>query len=231
MFLLGDAAHLNPPFGGHGLNTGIGDAVDLGWKIAACLQGWGGPGLLSSYDAERRPLHQRVVDEASANRATLAPQLLRGDLDDPGPAGTAARQAAAEIRAAKTAEHFAPDLVLGYRYRDSPVMIDDPDTAGNWPTTVLPGGLLRHDWVRPGVSTLDLVGPGFTLFLLDGAGAPAPAAQVDVVVLSDPELATRWGARAVLVRPDQIVAWRGDAVPTDLPALLALVSGGQEGDR
>ena len=85
VFLIGDAAHLNPPFGGHGLNTGIGDAVDLGWKLAASLAGWGAPGLLDSYEAERRPLHRRVIDEATTNMATLAPELLDDGLDRPGP--------------------------------------------------------------------------------------------------------------------------------------------------
>ena len=85
VFLVGDAAHLNPPFGGHGLNTGIGNAVDLGWKLAAVLAGWGGPRLLDSYEAERRPLHRRVIDEATSNMATLAPELLDDGLDRPGP--------------------------------------------------------------------------------------------------------------------------------------------------
>src|SRR6202042_2586708 len=70
VFLVGDAAHLNPPFGGHGLNTGIGDAVDLGWKLAAALAGWGGPGLLDSYAAFRHPLHRRVASEATADPGT-----------------------------------------------------------------------------------------------------------------------------------------------------------------
>ena len=61
VFLAGDAAHLNPPFGGHGLNTGLGDAVDLGWKLAAVLDGWGGPALLDSYEIERRPIQERVI--------------------------------------------------------------------------------------------------------------------------------------------------------------------------
>src|SRR5580693_5155592 len=123
VFLIGDAAHLNPPFGGHGLNTGIGDAVDLGWKLAAVLAGWGGPGLLDSYEAERRPLHRRVIDEATANMATLAPELLDDGLDRPGPAGDRARSAAASrIEQTKRAEYFSTDLVLGHRYQESPVL-------------------------------------------------------------------------------------------------------------
>ena len=81
VFLAGDAAHLNPPFGGHGLNTGIGDAVDLGWKLAAVLQGWGGPGLLESYEAERRPVQDRVIRAASENMRTLSTDLVAEDLD------------------------------------------------------------------------------------------------------------------------------------------------------
>src|SRR6202044_265881 len=127
VFLVGDAAHLNPPFGGHGLNTGIGDAVDLGWKLAAVPAGWGAPGLLDSYEAERRPLHRRVIDEAAANMATLAPELLADGLDRPGPDGDRARSAAASrIEQTKRAEYFSADLVLGHCYRDSPVLQPSP---------------------------------------------------------------------------------------------------------
>ena len=81
VFLAGDAAHLNPPFGGHGLNTGLGDAVDLGWKLAATLDGWGGPALLDSYQLERRPIQERVIREATANMAVTSPELLADNLD------------------------------------------------------------------------------------------------------------------------------------------------------
>ena len=92
VFLAGDAAHLNPPFGGHGLNTGIGDAVDLGWKLAAVLQGWGGPGLLESYEAERRPVQDLVVKAASENMRTLSGDLVADELEADTPAGAAARR-------------------------------------------------------------------------------------------------------------------------------------------
>src|ERR1700689_2225991 len=114
VFLGGDAAHLNPPFGGHGLNTGIGDAADLGWKLAASLAGWAGPALLDSYEAERRPLHRRGIDEATSNMATLAPELLDDGLEHPGPDGDRARSAAASrIEQTKRAEDFSTHLVLG----------------------------------------------------------------------------------------------------------------------
>jgi hypothetical protein len=90
--------------GSNGLNTGIGDAVDLGW---------GAPRLLDSYKAERRPLHRRVIDEATANMATLAPELLDDGLDRPGPDGDRARSAAARrIAQTKRAEYFSTDLVV-----------------------------------------------------------------------------------------------------------------------
>jgi 2-polyprenyl-6-methoxyphenol hydroxylase-like FAD-dependent oxidoreductase len=122
VFLAGDAAHLNPPFGGHGLNTGIGDAVDLGWKIAAVLDGWGGPGLLDSYEAERRPVQDRVIKAASANMAVLAGDLLTDGLDD-GPAGEVARRRTAElIQRSKRSEFFALELVLGTDLAGSPIV-------------------------------------------------------------------------------------------------------------
>ncbi len=116
VFLAGDAAHLNPPFGGHGLNTGLGDAVDLGWKIAATLDGWAGPGLLDSYEIERRPIQERVIREATANMSVTSPELVAANLDADDPAGEAARRAAAaRIQATKRAEFHALDLVLDVR--------------------------------------------------------------------------------------------------------------------
>jgi 2-polyprenyl-6-methoxyphenol hydroxylase-like FAD-dependent oxidoreductase len=108
VFIAGDAAHLNPPFGGHGLNTGIGDAVDLGWKLGAVLEGWGGPGLLDSYEAERRPIQTRVIAAAAANNRVLATDLLDDDADAPGERGERARhEADFRIQAAKRADFHA----------------------------------------------------------------------------------------------------------------------------
>jgi hypothetical protein len=173
VFLIGDAAHLNPPFGGHGLNAGIGDAVDLGWKLAACLAGWGAPGLLDSYEAERRPLHRRVIDEAASNMATLAPELLADDLDRPGPEGDRARSAAARrIIETKRAEYFSSDLVLGHRYEDSPVLPASPPPPGPWRSCAAPGRRLPHRWISPQVSTLDLVTGTHVILTADGARGP-----------------------------------------------------------
>jgi hypothetical protein len=216
---VGDAAHLNPPFGGHGLNTGIGDAVDLGWKLAACLAGWGGPGLLDSYEAERRPLHRRVIDEAASNMATLAPELLADGLDRPGPAGDRARSAAARrIIETKRAEYFSTDLVLGHRYEDSPVLQASPPAPsagpplGPWGSRAAPGRRLPHLWVSAQVSTLDLVTGTHAILTADGelgarAGRAAEAAGLPATVVQlDPPLMRRLGAELLVVRPDQVVS-------------------------
>jgi len=217
VFLVGDAAHLNPPFGGHGLNTGIGDAVDLGWKLAARLAGWGAPGLLDSYEAERRPLHRRVIDEAAANMATLAPELLADGLDRPGPEGDRARSAAARhIIETKRAEYFSRDMVLGHRYADSPVLQAFPSAPalapGLWASCAAPGRRLPHLWVSSQVSTLDLVTGEHVILTADGelgarAGRAAEAAGLPATVTAvEPAVMRRLGAELLVVRPDQVVS-------------------------
>lgn len=231
VFLIGDAAHLNPPFGGHGLNTGIGDAVDLGWKLAAYLDGWAGAGLLDSYEAERRPLHRRVIDEAASNMATLAPELLSADLEAPGPAGVSARRRAKDrIEETKRAEYFSLDLVLGHRYDTSPIIPATPAHAEAWQTRAYPGRRLPHRWVTPGVSTLDLVGPDHVVLTADPGSVEGlvAAAQRSGMPLTTAHVEKReldaLGGTTIVVRPDQIIAWCGDLVAADaneLPTRLA----------
>jgi len=223
VFLIGDAAHLNPPFGGHGLNTGIGDAVDLGWKLAACLAGWAAPGLLDSYEAERRPLHRRVIDEATSNMATLAPELLDDDLD---------RSAVAQrITQTKRAEYFSSDLVLGYRYQHSPVLPESP-AAGPWASCAASGRRLPHRWVSPGVSTLDLITGGHLILTADSAlgaraarAAAAAGLPATVTQLSE-ALMRGLGAELIVVRPDQVVSavWHVPDVH-DLDPTMAVLCG------
>ena len=147
VFLAGDAAHLNPPFGGHGLNTGLGDAVDLGWKLAAVLDGWGGPALLDSYQIERRPIQERVIREATANMAVTSRELLADNLEDDDAAGERARRAAGErIQQTKRAEFHSLELVLGIAIADSPVIIRPGAPTGDFG----PGTLLPHAWLGAG---------------------------------------------------------------------------------
>ncbi len=220
VFLAGDAAHLNPPFGGHGLNTGIGDAVDLGWKLAAVLQGWGGPGLLDSYEAERRPVQDRVIREASANMRTVSTDLLADDLDADTPAGHAARRAAdRRIQETKHAEFHALDLVLDLTLRGSPVVADGA------------GGRLPHAWLPDGRSLYDALGPGLTLVTCPGTDATTfrdacarRGVPLTVVAVLDDGL-RRCPAGVLLVRPDQHVAWSGERLPDDPGPLLDRVTG------
>jgi FAD binding domain len=217
VFLAGDASHLNPPFGGHGLNTGVGDAVDLGWKLAAVLDGWGGAALLDSYELERRPVQTRVIAAAEANNRTLGPELFAADLDQDTAAGGRARAAAdANIQKMKHAEFHALELVLDVGVGGSPI--------------VAPGGgeRLRHAWLDDGRSLYDALGPAMTLLIGDvDAADPGPlvaAARdrrmpLDVVAVPDP------GAALVLVRPDQHVAWHGATAPVDPLALIDRVRG------
>lgn len=221
VFLVGDAAHLNPPFGGHGLNTGVGDSVDLGWKLAATIDGWAGPGVLDSYEAERVPLHRRVIDEAVANMSTLSPELLGDDLTDPGPRGQESRaRAAARIQDTKSREFFSLDLVLGHRYEDSPIL--PPATgeqAGPWQSAAIPGRRLPHVWLEPDRSTLDLVrldhvvlaGPDTQVGPLCGAAVDQHI-PVDVQRVQ-PDVMAGLGADWVVVRPDHVVAAVGTGVP------------------
>ncbi len=221
VFLAGDAAHLNPPFGGHGLNTGLGDAVDLGWKLAAVLQGWGGPRLLDSYQTERRPVQEQVLREATANMAVTSAELLVDNLGDDDAAGRRARQAAGErIQQTKHQEFHALDLVLGITITDSPVIVCDQ--AGR------AGALLPHRWLSPGRSRYDELGEGFTLLRRRGEGQggevekAARIRSVPIKIVDEPDAD---GPALAVVRPDRYLAWAGDRAPADALALIDAVRG------
>jgi 2-polyprenyl-6-methoxyphenol hydroxylase-like FAD-dependent oxidoreductase len=240
VFLAGDAAHLNPPFGGHGLNTGIGDVVDLGWKLAAVLNGWGGEPLLDSYELERRPIQDRVIRAASDNMKTLSTDLMTANLDDDSVAGQRARhEVGRRIQQTKAAEFHALDLVLGLCYDGSPVVVpgDVPVPEQSVPAA-RPGARLPHAWLAPGQSVYDRLGSGLTLMLLDqvtdaGEGLLRAAADrrvpLEVLDLRGQDLRPRYGASLVLVRPDQHVAWRADSPPADPGVILDRVRGASPG--
>ncbi len=225
VFLAGDAAHLNPPWGGHGFNTGIGDAVNIGWKLAAVLHGWGGDDLLTSYEAERQPIAERTIQEAVANMSVLAPELSNHDLSTSGPLGEQARHAAAQvIQAAKDREFHSLGLVLGYQYDASPVIVDDgtpPLSEGQvYLPTSQPGARLPHLWLSDGASLYDRLGNGLSLLRLSDDADVSPFIEattahcvpLTIVELRGQPLETLYEASLLLVRPDQHVAWRGASV-------------------
>jgi 2-polyprenyl-6-methoxyphenol hydroxylase-like FAD-dependent oxidoreductase len=238
VFLAGDACHLHPPFGGYGMNMGIADAVDLGWKLAAVLQGWGGPALPESYVADRRPVHVEVMDEAVANHAILSHNLLGDGIDEDGAFGDRARAAAGEhIQAVKQREFDTLGIVLGYRYRDSPVIVPDGSEPPkqhfkDYVPSSQPGCRAPHAWLADGSSLFDHFGRGFTLMASRDAdvGAFEDAARVvgiPLTVLRHPEasVAARYPTRYTLIRPDQHVACRGDDPGDEAAALLGTVAG------
>ncbi len=245
VFLAGDAAHLNPPFGGHGLNTGLGDAVDIGWKLAAVLGGWASPGLLDSYEPERRPVQAQVIAAAHANNQVLATDLLADDIDAPEPAGLRARERAnANIQASKRSEFHALDLVLDLAYESSPAIAPDaghPRAAGAGDRRgAFPGRRLPHAWLGAGRSLYDELGDEMTLLVLtdDLAAAATVSAAADgkgvplkVLDLPRPDLHEKYGAGLVLVRPDQHVVWRGDHPPHDPAALIDVARGARDSRR
>jgi 2-polyprenyl-6-methoxyphenol hydroxylase-like FAD-dependent oxidoreductase len=242
VFLAGDAVHVMPPNGGLGMNTGVGDAADLGWKLAAMHHGWGGAHLLDSYEAERRPVGIRQCDEAMRNFERYGgPRPVPAILDET-PEGDRARAELGQRLSSGNRMAWENPLHthLGYRYADSPICVPDgpappePEDARDYRQSSHPGGRAPHAWLADGRSTLDLFGRGFTLLRL-GPGAPDTAALADaaarrglplgIVVLDQPGTVALYQRKLVLVRPDGHVAWRGDALPGDPLHLVDRVRG------
>src|SRR5712671_1946483 len=178
IFLAGDAVHQLSPTGGLGMNTGIADAVDLGWKLAATLSGWGGDGLLSSYDAERRPIGTRSVNMA-AEFHSEGEKHGGGTamIEEDSPAGAQVREHVGEALVRGVGRMFrTTGLQIGYRYEDSPICVPDgtpayPDDPEDFVPSARPGSRAPHVWLGEGCSTLDHYGRGFVLIRL-GTNAP-----------------------------------------------------------
>ncbi|WP_145910395.1 FAD-dependent monooxygenase [Kitasatospora viridis] len=220
VLLVGDAAHTLSPSGGFGCDAGIAAAANLGWKLAAELAGWAGPGLLDSYQEERRPVAVTALDEAHRNLRRTMDRELPADLHQDSSLGRATRAAfAARLEADGARREFdAPMIHMGYRY-DSRIVLPAPPADGE-PLdrpNALPGSRAPHAWLAPGRSTLDLFGPDHHLLAFGGADPlPLRAAfaargiPLTTTRCADPEVAALYRAPLVLVRPDGHVAWRGE---------------------
>lgn len=225
IFLGGDAVHLFTPTGGLGYNTAVDDAVNLGWKIAALIKGIGGPGILESYERERKPVAIRNTNFARQFADSLGLFKPKDALESEGPIGEELRREAGSYLAAHgQAEFNIPGITFGARYDDSPIIAYDGseiplDYANSYTPTAAPGGRAPHAWLDGSRSLFDRLGFEWTL-LRFGAAPPtgerliAAAAgagmQLDVVDIVSETVRRAYEASLVLIRPDQIVAWRGD---------------------
>jgi 2-polyprenyl-6-methoxyphenol hydroxylase-like FAD-dependent oxidoreductase len=224
VFLGGDAAHLFTPAGGLGYNTAVEDAVNLGWKIAAVIKGWGGSALLETYEAERQPVARRNTGYARGFADSLGLFVPPPELEDASSAGEQARKLTGDhFNAHARTEFNIPGITFGGRYDGSPIIVPDgtappPDAANSYVPTACPGGRAPHVWLDDGRSLYDAFGFEFTLLRLGSNTADARPFEEAAAALNIPlaivhvprdDVRDLYQADLALIRPDQIVAWRG----------------------
>jgi len=241
VFLAGDAVHLVIPTGGLGMNSGVGDAIDLSWKLAATLNGWAGPGLLRSYEAERRQIGARNVE--ASRRASVGRRAWRAawkpNIRDKTPQGTETRANLARI--ADVEQRKSNEMIgaeLGYRYAGSPIIwpevgeAPEPNFMKYEPTT-WPGARLPHVWLADGTALHDHIGDGYTLLQLGDLLDSKPLARAfasysapfTVLDIDDKRPRDIYGYNLLLLRPDLHVVWRGNRLPDDPVKLAAVATG------
>jgi hypothetical protein len=207
--------------------------------LAAVIEGWGGPGLLDSYDRERRTVHERIIENALSNWSAPANAYTHEALDEDSERGERTRRSfGAAIAQEKLNEFFSLGLVLGYRYDRSPLVLGDGsaappvDVAAYYPTA-RPGSLAPHARLADGTALFDRFGAGFTLLALSEdvctdafvAAARDQGVPLDVVTVAERHVRDLYEANLVLIRPDQHVAWRGDVAPADASRVMGVVRG------
>lgn len=242
VYLAGDAIHLFSPTGGFGMNTGIDGAANLAWKLAAAVQGWAGEALLASYEAERRPIAHRNTAAARQLTQRVANLAIPEEIEEAGERGEQARKRFSTQLQDFRGQFTSIGVELGARYDGSPIVWPDGEPPADDPLDYhpsdVPGGRLPHLWLegqgKGRCSLFDLLHHGFTLLRIGADPAPAgpleaaadkrriPLRVLDIVSDSASALFRK---RLILVRPDQHIAWRGDALPDDAQALLDRVVG------
>jgi 2-polyprenyl-6-methoxyphenol hydroxylase-like FAD-dependent oxidoreductase len=227
VFIAGDAAHLFTPAGGLGYNTAIEDAVNLGWKLAAVIRGQATPDLLATYETERQPVARRNTTFARQFADSLGLFVPAADIEEDSPQGADARRIAGDhLGAHGKAEFDIPGITFGARY-DSSIIVSDgttppPDSANKYIPSACPGGRAPHLWLSTEQSLYDTFGFEWTLLRLsrdtDGrrfAAAAEPAGlHLKIVDLLREDARDIYQADLALIRPDQIVAWRGSTDET-----------------
>ena len=243
VFIAGDAAHQYHPAGGYGMNTGIGDAFDIAWKLAAVVQGWGGPHLLQSYSAERRPIgdrNRRRCLEHLAEGGKWRPKVNRDLLYAETEAGEAHRREIAPLIVKyQDATNKSYGTVFGYRYEDSPICIQEdgpppPKHDVDYLPTSWPGALAPSFFLEDGTGLFDRFGPGFALLRLGKAPAAADGlisaakrrgVPLCVVAVAEERVRDVYERDLVLVRPDHHVAWRGNSEPDNPLGVIDQIRG------
>ncbi|KAL3488169.1 FAD binding domain-containing protein [Aspergillus germanicus] len=244
LFIAGDACHICPPTGGHNMNTGIEDAVNLAWKLAAVLKGWGGEGLLDSYEAERRPVGERVSGVAMGNSLAMqeADTFLNADGKDAG--GVSGAQKAKAIYDRSYTQWNSYGVVLDQRYDSSPVIIQEGwDDAPAWNPTeywphARPGHRAPHLWLDDGRALRDALGKWFMLLAIGAKrdavesfviAAKSVGFPVEVLKIKEAIAREKYPAALTLIRPDGYVSWQGEGDEYDPVDIIRRVSG--NGDR
>lgn len=241
VFICGDAAHVWFPMAGYGMNAGIADAMNLSWTLAAYLQGWGGPAMLDVYQNERQPITQQVSMFVMNHAYALAAKRkgVPAGIEDEGPEGDRIRAAVGkEMYDLNVQQYCCAGLNFGYFYDKSEVIAYDGEQAPAYsmdqftPSTV-PGCRLPHVWLTGKRSLYDELGQGFTLVRTDSTVDTKPledaarqrGVPLKVLDISMEEAQGLYKHKLVLARPDQHVAWRGNAIPLDPLGLVDLIRG------
>lgn len=240
VFLAGDACHQTLPTGGYGMNSGVADAYDLGWKLAASVNGWAGPSLLDSYQQERRPVAELVTQWSKVHMGNLArmPVVsgIDADIDSDSSKGENMRTAARDYLRTHDGHNQSIGVEMGYGYQSSicvPGRLENgmetpPFDARKCASTARTGYRAPHVFLKGGEPIYDHLGKDFTLVIFDNDEASSAAQDALVnfeaaakrysipltiaILPGEVHAESVWGARAVLVRPDEFVSWHGSHV-------------------
>ena len=239
VILAGDAVHLFTPSGGFGFNTGIDDVANIGWKLAAVVQGFGGENLIDSYETERRPIGIRNTNTSGQYADKIGSLKFPDFIEEDSTRGNEARNIL-QVELASFKEEFASlGIVLGARYDASPLIISDgseapPDEPAKYIPSSVPGGRLPHYWIGDKDSIYDKLGPWFNILQI-GPNAPGVLAfekaanelsiPINKIKIEEISALNLYQKSILLVRPDQHIAWRGNEVPEDVYGLLKLTIG------
>jgi 2-polyprenyl-6-methoxyphenol hydroxylase-like FAD-dependent oxidoreductase len=242
VFICGDAAHLWMPYAGYGMNAGIADAANLAWLLGAVFDGWAVPAILDAYAAERQPITEQVSHLAMDMALKVLGQrrAVPAEIEAPGNEGDAVRaRIGREAYDLNVQQYCCGGLNFGYFYDRSPIIVYDDArqpsyNMAEFTQSTVPGCRAPHLWLADGRSLWDALGPGYTLLrrerstpteLLETA-ARASGVPLAVVDLEGADEARKlYDRKLVLVRTDQHVAWRGEALPDDVIGLVETLRG------